>query len=503
LILFVALVEKTDGRMENRKLIFPRAFAVAIDDMGWVNGSHQGQNGGQGPSRAGVDRHFNIDDYKAVVNAAQAIGTRLQGLFVLCEMDRENTCAKYPTTTMHGNDWDNSENVDDEQVQIMDFVKKSAAQLEFGMHGVGHEFWPEKMHRVRAEWYNLIDKKPWPEETLRDHFKCFREILTQYEINEENGHSFPESFAACAYSYYWNPDGDYSLGKLLNENGVKYANTAFSYIGELNPPKGKYVGGFDHGVHVLNRINYGNEWFRYETIPTVLLDNQETDIIESHFINWLTQDIAQQTCVTENWITYFKNVQGHENRYVAKNTEQLHSQWLYKEYTKVEEKESGLVIIDNTGMPDEAYSFNLLGNMVVKIKINSNEHVSSATINNRQIASYFEESGYAFLYLPPLEKAMYTLKYTMGSSGMQTYIFNDGTYNIYRFEHDKDFLSFDIKMYGSQVVMIKCPISKSFTSSNPHLKIVSDYYNEVTGILSLEISGRNICGESGTIKLSF
>jgi len=496
-------VEKIDDCMENRKLIFPKAFAVALDDMGWVNGSHMGKNRGQGPSRAGVNKHFTINDYKAVVNAAQTIGTRLLGLFILCELDRENSCAKYPTTTMYGIDWDNSENVSDEQLQIMDFVKKSAAHLEFGMHGVGHEFWPEKMHRVRAEWYNLIDKKPWPEETLRDHFKCFREILTQYEINEENGHSFPESFVACAYSYYWNPDGDYSLGKLLNENGVKYANASFSYIKELNPPKEQNGGGFDHGVHVLNRINYGNEWFRYETMPTVSLDNQETDIIESHFVNWLAQDSTLQTRVTENWINYFKNVQRHENRYIAKNTEQLHSQWLYNKYAKIEEKEPGLAIIDNSCMPDEVYKFKLLGNMVLKIKINTNEHVSSVTINNKQISSYFEEFGYAFLYLPQLEKGKYILKYTLGDSNMQTYIFNNGTYNIYRFEHDKDFLSFDIKMYGSQVVTIKCLAPKSIASSNPYLKIISDDYNKATGILSLEISGRNICGESGTIRLSF
>jgi hypothetical protein len=489
--------------MEHKRLIFPRAFTVAIDDMGWVNGSHLGKNGGQGPSRAGVNRHFNIDDYKAVVNAAKAIGTRLQGLFVLCEMDRENTCAKYPTTTMYGNDWDNSENVDDEQLQIMDFVKKNAAHLEFGMHGVGHEFWPEKMHRVRAEWYNLVDKKPWPEETLRDHFKCFREILAQYEMSEKEGHSFPVSFAACAYSYYWNPEGDYSLGKLLNENGVKYGNTSFSYIEELNPPKEQNGGGFDHGVHVLDRINYGNEWFGYGAIPTVSLDNQVTDIIESHFVNWLAQDNAVQSQVTQRWISYYHEVQRNRNRYIAKNTEQLHSQWLYKKYTSIEENESGLVKIDNSAMPDEPYRFKLLGNMVLKIKIDSNEHVSSVTINNKQITSYFEESGYAFLYLPPLEREVYILRYTLGSSDMQTYILNNGTYNIYRFEHNKDFISFDIKMYGSQVVMIKCLAPNSFASSNPYLRIISDYYNKASGILSLEISGRNICGESGTIELSF
>jgi hypothetical protein len=204
--------------MVNKRILFPRAFAVAIDDMGWMNGSHLGKDGGQGPSRAGVDRRFNVSDYQVVAEVGKATGVRLQGLFVMCEMDRENICAKYPTTTMYGKEWNNDANKCNEQEEIFEFLKHNSAFIEFGMHGVGHEYWPEKMQRVRAEWYNFSEKKPWPEEILNDHFKCFREIMRQYGLSEECGHSFPESFVPCAYSYYWNPGSSYSLGRLLNRN---------------------------------------------------------------------------------------------------------------------------------------------------------------------------------------------------------------------------------------------------------------------------------------------
>jgi hypothetical protein len=487
---------------EDRRMIFPRPFAVAIDDMGWNNGSHLGKDGGEGPSRAGVDRHFSIRDYEILVEVGQTVGVRLQGLFVLCEMDRDNVCAKYPTTTMYGSDWDNSGNVCDEQLAVMNLVKNNAAYIEFGIHGVGHEYWPEKMHRVRAEWYNLLEKKPWPEENLRDHFKCFLAIMSQYGLNIESGHSFPESFAPCAYSFYWNPEGEYSLGKLLNENGVKYANTSFSYIGELNPPKEPDGGGFDHGVHVINRNNYGNKWFEPGVLPVIPLQNQQTDIIETHFINWLAPDDTLQQVTTEKWITYFQNVQRNEGRYLAKNTEQLHSQWLYRKFTKVEEKNPGDINIDNSEMDDDVYKHQLLGNMVLKIKLESAEHISGVTLDDQQIASYFEQFGFAFLYLPPLAKKKYALKYTIGSRTMESYVFNNGTYNIYRFESTRNRISFDIKMYGYQIVMIKCKKPAAVCSSNKYLKILSENYDLTTGFLSLGIFGRNFCGERGTISLS-
>lgn len=79
----------------------------------------------------------------------------------------------------------------------------------------------------------MENDKPWPEQDSREHVKAFKAITAQYGWTPEGGHSFPESFVPCAYAYYWNPSGDFSTGKLLRENGVKYANTDFNWIKEL------------------------------------------------------------------------------------------------------------------------------------------------------------------------------------------------------------------------------------------------------------------------------
>jgi len=440
-----------------KRIIFPRGFAVAIDDLGWNEGSNLSRCIPSGPHRAGVKRLFDLNDYTYVVEVGKAVGARIQSLFILSEMDRENVLAKYPTTTYQREKWNNKSRVSDKEFAIMAYVKERAAFMEFGLHGTGHEYWAGDGIQRRAEWYNLIDRKPWPEHDLRTHIQGFTEIMAQYNITPQHGHSFPESFVPCAYSYYWNPKGEYSLGKLLTEAGVKYANTDFAQIPELSPPSETNGGGFDHGTHVINRMNYGNLWYELQSLPKVLIEMQSTDMVESHWVNWLAQDDFIQADVTAQWINYYKRFQRQEDRYIAKNTEQLHSQWLYRRYTQVTETHEGSVAIDNSEMPKEAYARDILGNMVLKIQLKKGEHVSSATLNGEIIPAYYEEEGFAFLYLPQLAPQKYELTYALGAQSMPVHIFHDGTYNLYAIRQKGNELCIDLKMYGEQTVKIRCP----------------------------------------------
>jgi hypothetical protein len=365
------------------KILFPRPFAFAVDDLGWNEGHDLSMDVVPGPYRCGLKRHFDLTDYKHMTAVGEKVGARIQCLFILSEMDRENILARFPTTTYQRDKWNNSFRVNEEQKLIMNYVRDHSAHIEFGLHGTGHEYWAPGTAQRRAEWYNLVDKEPWPEQSLREHIQCFADIMAQYGFTKANGHSFPESFVPCAYSYYWNPAGEYSLGKLLSEAGVKYANTDFSLIPELDPPSEINGGGFDHGTHVINRVNYGNLWYELATLPRTPIVQQETDIIESHWPNWLAQDDFLQSEVTDKWVAYYKAVQQQPDRYVAKNTEQLHSQWLYRRYCKVTENRPGNVTIDNGNMPSEPYRFNMLGNMVLKLKLERGQHVSSASLDGK------------------------------------------------------------------------------------------------------------------------
>jgi hypothetical protein len=480
------------------KVVFPRAFAFAVDDLGWNHGSDLSRLHQRGPHRAGLKREFFLEDYEHMVAVAKAVGVRVQCLFILSEMDRENVLAKCPTTTYQRDQWSNSFRVNENQKIIMDYVRDQAAFMEFGLHGTGHEYWAPGEEQKRAEWYNLIDKKPWPEGSLREHIQCFKDIMAQYGFSPMNGHSFPESFVPCAYSYYWNPRGDYSLGKLLSEAGVKYANTDFSQIPELEPPSDVNGGEFDFGTHVINRINYGNVWYELASLPKIPLAYQQTDVIESHWPNWLAQDDFLQPAVTSDWISYYKNVQRSIDRYIAKNTEQLHSQWLYKRHTKIRETSPGMVEIDNTAMDEKAYRFDALGNMVLKIRLELGHHVSSATLNDKPIAAYYEDEGYAFLYLPPLARQRYALHYKIGTSCMPVYIFHDGTYNVYQFDVEPE-IRMTLRIYGTQTVRVRCARAERVKSLSENLVILSFGYSEITSELEVVVRSRDMQGSTGEI----
>ena len=481
-----------------QEIIFPRPFAIAIDDLGWNEGGSQGDEGG--PWRDGVRREMILKDYMPIVEVGKAVGVRFMGVFVLSEMDRENVCAKYPTITKQGSKFDNSINVDSEQIRIMNYVKDNAAHLEFGIHGVGHEHFDNGV-RTRAEWYDLENNKPWPEQDSRDHLKCFKEIMAQYGFTKENGQSFPESFVPCAYGYYWNPEGNLSTGKLMAEAGVKYANTLFEEISECNPPI-KEGGGFDHGVLVISRYNYGNEWYKLSALPTRPLEEYKSDIIETHWPNWLAQDDFLQNDLNKKWINFFREIQKSETHYLAKNTEQFYSQWLYKKYAKVG-IDNNKVEIDNTNMPQVVYDRNMLGNLVFKIKLDDGKYISKVELNGKQVSEFFSEAGYTFIYMPTLKKEKYILKYEIGNHPVNRYINNTGTYNVHKVVNEKDKFCFDLEMYGTQEVKVKCERPSNIESDNPNLKVISNTYDENSGTLSIEVYGRDMQGESGTITLSF
>ena len=472
---------------------------MPTDDMGWNEGSSLDPTGG--PWRAGIRRNFDISDYIPLVEIGKAVGVRFQGAFNLAEMDRLNVCAKYPTTTHQGTNWDNSANVDPSQVEMMNYIKDNSAFLEFAMHGVGHEHW-ENGKKTRAEWYDKENNKTWPQKVIEDHIKCFKEIMAQYGWTPGNGQSFVESFVPCAFAYYWNPESGQSTGTLMYKHGIKYINTVFSNIPELNPPV-EAGGGFDSGAHVLDRTGYGNDWYEPASLPKKSIDEYTTDMIVAHWVNWLATDYFLQPELNQNWIKYFKDIQSHPDHYLAKNTEQMHSQWLYNRYTEVKEETEGLVTIDNRGMPDDAYPGNLLGNMVLTLPLENGMHISNADLDGKPISAYFEDEGYGFIYLPQLKKKIYRLKYKTGTKLLPLFVNNTGTYNVYNVDITAEGIDFELKMYGTQDVLVKCPKPVSIKSSNRYLKILSHEHNNKTGMLSVKIHGRDMQGEKGTIYVKF
>jgi hypothetical protein len=452
-------------------------MAIDIDDLGWKEGWDLHESGG--PYRLGLPlgRRMALPDYEVLVYISQAVGVRLKSLFIMSEFDRSNICARYPTTNEKGSNWDNSVLVSNSDFAVMNYVKENAAHIEFGLHGVRHEFWDAQTHTSsRAEWADNGRKRPY--DVLWGHMECFKKLIDQYGID------FPKSVRTAAANYYYNPDDPEDSGALMSAWGVKYATL---------PPDREYV--TDHGLMVLLRSG-GVAWDAANSAPNTY---PETEFMTSHWTNFVDPDPARNHEAGDKWIAWFNKVKEDPDRYTAKNTAQLHSQFLYRKFSQVTVT-GNTVLIDNREMPDWAYKLNLLGNLLFKHKLRDGEHISSASVNSGEIACYYEERGFAYIVLPKLEKKQYTLTVTTGTSDMPTYVWNDGTYNVQEFHSGTDKAIVGLEMYGTQRVKVKLRFEPhEVTSNNPDLEI-KDWHYEAP-FLHMLIRGRNIQGQPGVITI--
>jgi hypothetical protein len=418
-----------------------------------------------------------LQDYEVIVYISKAVGVRIKSLFIMSEFDRSNICARYPTTNEKGSNWDNSALVSDSDFEIMDYVKENAAHIEFGLHGVRHEFWDAETRRPsRAEWADSQRKRPY--DVLWGHMECFKKLIDQYGID------FPKSVRTAAANYYYNPNDPEDTGALMRAWGVKYATL---------PPDREYV--TDHGLMVLLRTG-GVAWDAPNSAPDTY---PETEFMTSHWTNFVDPDAGNNQQAGDKWITWFNKVKDDPKRYTAKNTAQLHSQFLYMKFSQISVT-GNTVLIDNRTMPDWAYKLDVLGNLLLKHKLQGGEHISSASLNGRDIACYYEERRFAYIILPKLEKKRYTLTFDTGTSDMPTYVLNDGTYNVREFQSSTDSALIELEMYGTQEVKVKLLFEPhDVTSDNANLEIKNWRYE--APFINMLIYGRNIQGETGMITI--
>lgn len=456
----------------------PKPMAIDIDDLGWKQGWDLNESGG--PYRLSLPhgRMMTLQDYEVIVTISKAVGVRIKSLFVMSEFDRSNICAQYPTTNEQGNRWDNAALVNDGDFVIMDYVKENAAHMEFGLHGVRHEFWDAQTHEPsRAEWADNQRKRPY--DILWGHLECFKKLIDQYDMD------FPKSVRTAAANYYYNPSDPEDTGALMRAWGVKYASL---------PPDREYV--TDHGLMVLLRSG-GVAWNATNSAP----DNYpETELMTSHWTNFVDVDPAKNHQAGDKWIAWFNRVQDDPNRYTARNTAQLHSQFLYRKFSQISVIRN-TVFINNTKMPDWAYELNVLGNLLFKHKLQNGEHVSSVSLSDgRGVACYYEERGYAYIVLPILEKKKYTLTFNNGTSDMSTYVLNDGTYNVREFHSSADHAQVGLEMYGTQQVKAKLLFEPHEVTSDTIDLEIKDWRYEAPFIL-MQIHGQNMQGETGILSI--
>lgn len=482
----------------------PYAIGLTIDDMGWQEGQDDRPTG---PPRLNSKEAPSIEFYDEVISMGKACGTRVQGSFVMSEFDRGNICAKAcynkPQSpidvTEKGLDWTYEK--DDSQVLIMNKVKEGNAYLELGLHGVRHgHFEDNKWHC--SEWAKRPPRddkdrfiteerliRPWDSENKTSEViaDCYTELLRQYFTEEE--FPFPESFAPPTHVLYYD-NNDLTTGNCLSKRGVKYCNAKITGGVPLECPIPK-EGVVDHGMHILDR----------RSIRAVPFD--DSSHVPSYFprkFPWIEAHFKDFWYTGNQWSHYLYNINKKPGFVLAKNTEQVHSQYFYYKYAKITNL-PGKIILDTRNIPQEAYQHNLLSALVLKVPLGKKEHISEVNIENKNLSfcSYYKD---VFKYgnitigsnefMGRLNPGVYEIKYKISKEKPKFFVDNSlDTYNIY--ELTDEYIR--IKIYGTQTIRFRTPNKLNIKS---HSVVKSDYQD---GYMLMTLKSKNMNGD--IVKIDF
>jgi hypothetical protein len=485
-------------------IAIPYAIGLAVDDVGWRVWTPENS------------RDPTLADYQTIANVGRRAGTRVMTAWIMRDLDRGKILANpqynrpiaSSDMTAAGTRWNNQWAVSEDDFAVMDMVRDQAAYFEFGMHGVSHQHLVGRREYL-AELANIEESAPgtatswgWTEMDIKA--RAFSELLRQYYDAETS--SFPKSMVPPAHAYYYGDDGLGSIestGALLHGYGVKYANGDTGVSTQLGQ------GGIDHGVLFMDRAygcNYNwegctagvGDWnsFDVPAYPTA-----EYGWVEAHFPNlWGAE---------EDWVTYLTGLNDDPERMLGRNTAQVASQWLYRRYATVSGGD-GTYILNNTGMPADAYTYDLLGNLTLKMPLEG-KHVLWATVDHdAQVVGYYEDGyGYGYLVIGRganpmgrLSPEVYTLSSALGETTMPAYVDLAGaTFNVYSFECGARSATVTVEMYGTQDVRIRLPFTPTrVRSDNRDLK-VNDWSYQAP-FLTINVQGKDIQGEVGTVMVS-
>src|SRR5690606_1298309 len=115
----------------------------------------------------------------------------------------------------------------------------------------------------------------------------------------------------------------------------------------------------------------------------------------------------------------------------------------------------------------------------------------------------YEDEGFGFLYLPPLQQERYQLDYVIGQSMMPVHMYLSGTWNAYSLTADTRELLADIKLYGTQSILIACDKPATVSSLSREIQIKGWKYNEELRRLEILANGRDMQGSRATLRVTF
>lgn len=544
----------------------PYSLIQSVDDIGWKdyeNNTVDHKTHKQIEARnTYVMEDAKLSYYQDMADIGRLAGTRLHAVAVLQDWDYDNTIVTKSKYNGYDRLNDGKQSAHKSWMDpvpqpmskaltesIAKLMLDNAAFVEFGLHGVSHEHYTD-VHNTgqydgesesrgggfsRAEFARLVNDDnidpvhpTWGWDNGVKHMECFKEIYERFFPPPV--HSFPKSFVAPAHAYYYNQDKPQDPTKttsdLLRSYGIKYADN-YKQVSFAKELQAQVTNPILRGVSVLDRPMGTNwswhgeiPWYgEYTDTPYPRFPDRNYGAIEAHFPNlWDAVGI---------WVSYLKEANNNQDRYLARNTVQNHSQYYYNHQATIravpghmlEKDANGNIVdtsvtafeIDTRNISNDAYDSNILGPLVLKTPLNG-RHISRASIDRdaQIIGTWEDDFGYGYLVIGSsnpmgrLGKGRYTVIARLGDSRLEdTVNFYRGTFNVYSREKSDNGLKLTVEMYGTQELHVVCAREpRTAVSSKPAaLRINSATWNAAKSEYILNITATDIQGVTGEITI--
>ncbi|NOX34045.1 MAG: hypothetical protein GXP56_09960 [Deltaproteobacteria bacterium] len=328
---------------KDMKISIPMPLIISIEDVGWWHGK-DGSRFNQ-PYRTGMERDHVPEDYAALAALGQGLDMKIISGFVLCEWDKENILRKVPSSTWMGDRWIVSQKNQDRKEKAAWIIKKQKKYIEFGIHGVGHEFWSGgRMHRTEFHDHACCMRN---KGEIRKHLDYFFKLMDQYKFEFK-----PRTFIPPALKHSFGNNG---FQKILEEFGIKYVTMVFGKARLFSRPQNDNIA-WENNILLVERCESDVKWNHVAASPQFGFNRP---VMALHWANILHADPKKNLVVVNKWIQYIKENGRKKGILVSRDTKSCFTQYLHKTLSKIEN-------INGETAVDVSWMHKIPGNLVGK-----------------------------------------------------------------------------------------------------------------------------------------
>jgi len=303
---------------------------ISIDDAGWWKGT-DGSSFNE-PFRTGMPRDHVPEDYSALAALGEKLDMKLLIGFVLCEWDRHNILRRLPSSNWMGKNWTTPHMDLEQKIKAAWIIKNAENNIEFGLHGLGHEFWDQGMMQ-RSEFHDAGCNMRDPDE-IKKHLSFFFKIMDQYRFVCR-----PKTFIPPALNHSFG-DIDNGIQKILGEFGIESVTLMFSKAKLYSKPQAGKIA-WENNVLLVERGESEIPWNMVAAEPEFKFDRP---VMALHWANILHPDPWKNHLIIQKWADYLKTGSKKNGVLLARDSSACFTQYCHKIMSEIKKTDNGFSI---------------------------------------------------------------------------------------------------------------------------------------------------------------